>query len=238
MVVLAGAGCKNEVFSGAGQGFIAELTFFFAYICLMAGHFLSVLQQLVEWDRWLFLMVNRQHANSFFDWILPYFRDAVFWAPLYLFLIILIGWNFGKQGWFWCLGLICTVAITDMISARLVKEYIERPRPCWDPEFFQHVRLVVRSCVHSFSFTSNHAANHFGLASFIALTLLPVFGRWVYLIFLWAFLVAYSQVYVGVHYPLDVMGGALLGLAAGLLTATIFNKRAGTFILTTKNPQP
>jgi membrane-associated phospholipid phosphatase len=191
----------------------------------------SLWQRLEQWDRWLFMQVNSRFTNSFFDAVLPYFRDAVFWAPLYIFILAFIIVNYGKKGWLWSVAFLCTVALADMTSARILKEMVQRPRPCWDPEFYTNVRLLLKQCNYSFSFTSNHAANHFGIATFISVTLQPTFKKWIYMIYVWALFVCYAQVYVGVHYPLDILGGAGVGTLAGLLTAGIFNKKAGSFSL-------
>jgi membrane-associated phospholipid phosphatase len=191
----------------------------------------SVWQRLEQWDQWLFIQINSRLSNPLLDAVLPYFRDAVFWAPLYLFILVFVIVNWGGKGWLWSLALVCTVALADMTSARLIKEFVQRPRPCWDPEFFTNVRLLLKHCNHSFSFTSNHAANHIGIATFISLTLRPTFKKWVYLIYVWALFVCYAQVYVGVHYPLDILGGAGVGTLAGLFTAHIFNQKAGSFTL-------
>ena len=86
-------------------------------------------------------------------------------------------------------------------------------------------RLLLNHCPGSGSFTSSHAANHFGLAFFIYLTLKPYLKKWGYLFFLWAATVSYAQVYIGVHYPIDVISGALLGSAIGYFTSLQFNKR-------------
>jgi undecaprenyl-diphosphatase len=69
------------------------------------------------------------------------------------------------------------------------------------------------------------------MATFISITMYPTFKKWIYLIYLWALFVGYAQVYVGVHYPIDILGGGLLGTMAGLLTATIFTNKAGTINL-------
>lgn len=191
----------------------------------------SVWQRLEQWDQWLFMQINSRMANPLFDAVLPYFRDAVFWAPLYLFILAFIIINYGRRGWMWSLAFVCTVALADMTSARLIKEFVQRPRPCWDPEFFTNVRLLLKQCNHTYSFTSNHAANHIGLATFMSVTLRPAFGKWIYLIYVWALFVCYAQIYVGVHYPLDILGGAGVGTLAGLLTASIFNQKAGSFTL-------
>lgn len=204
-----------------------------AYICRMLPVFIasSVWQQLDNLDKKLFVLLNSKLTNPFFDWILPYFRDSVFWAPLYLFVIVFIAVNYGKKGWWWSIAFVCTVAVADLISSRVFKESFQRLRPCQDPFFLDQVRLLLKQCSGSYSFTSSHAANHFGMATFVSITLYPTFKRWIYFAYLWAFFISYAQIYVGVHYPLDVLGGAIVGVLAGLLTASVFNKQVGSFNL-------
>jgi undecaprenyl-diphosphatase len=182
-----------------------------------------------EWDKWLFVKLNSQWTNSFFDTILPFIRNSVFWAPLYIFVAVFIALNFGKKGLWWSLLFICTVALTDMIGARVFKEMIHRLRPCQDPEFMNYVRLLLKQCSGSYSFVSNHAANHFGLATFAFLTFRGYFKKWMYLAYVWAFFISYAHVYVGVHYPLDVLAGAILGIIIGSVTAWLFDKKWGHF---------
>jgi undecaprenyl-diphosphatase len=135
--------------------------------------------------------------------------------------------NFKKHGWWWVVVFLCTVSLCDMTSTQLFKQVFHRLRPCRDPDFFQYVRLVVDRCGGNYSFTSNHAANHFGMATFIFLTLRPVIKKWLWIGFLWAAIIGYAQVYVGVHYPFDVLGGAIIGLGFGWMLGTFFNKRFG-----------
>ncbi|HYO21575.1 MAG TPA: phosphatase PAP2 family protein [Flavisolibacter sp.] len=191
----------------------------------------SLWQVLDAWDKRAFVKLNSEWTNSFFDTVLPYFRDSVFWVPLYLFLLAFIALNYGKKGLWWSLLFVCTVAIADIVSSRFFKEGFERLRPCPDPFFFDQVRLLLKHCSTAYSFTSSHAANHFGMATFVSLSFYPVFKRWIYLTYVWAFFIAYAQVYVGVHYPLDVLGGAGVGVLAGLLTANVFHKKVGSFTL-------
>jgi undecaprenyl-diphosphatase len=195
------------------------------------GLLISLWNSIDEWDKWLFVKINNQWTNSFFDLIMPYFRDSVFWAPLYIFILAFIALNFGRKGWWWSLAFIITIVICDQVSSTLLKPMIARYRPCQDPEFFNQVRLLLKRCSGSFSFTSSHAANHFGIATFMVFTFRGIFRHWMYLAYVWAFLIAYAQVYVGVHYPTDVLGGALIGFMAGVLTAWVFNKKMGTFNL-------
>lgn len=189
----------------------------------------SLWQRLEHWDQWLFVQLNSRFTNPFFDAVLPFFRDSVFWAPLYLFILVFITLNYGRRGWWWSIGFLCTIALADMTGTRIFKEGFERLRPCSDPAFFSYVRLLVQQCSGGYSFVSNHAANHFGMATFVSLTFRAAFGRAVYISYLWAAFIAYAQVYVGVHYPLDVLGGAALGTLAGLLTAWVVNNKVGSF---------
>jgi undecaprenyl-diphosphatase len=187
----------------------------------------SLVQKLVAWDQWLFVQVNNHQSNSFFDALMPLLRNSFTWAPLYIFLLLFVTMNFKSRGWWWLLVFLCTVSLTDMLSSKLVKEYFERLRPCADPDFFQYVRLLVNRCSGGYSFTSSHATNHFGMAAFMFFTLRPVIKKWVWLAFVWAILICYAQVYVGVHYPFDVLGGALPGFLLGRIMAVFFNKRFG-----------
>src|SRR5690242_18079760 len=170
----------------------------------------SLWHRLDELDKWFFVKLNSHWTNPFFDAVLPFIRNSVFWAPLYIFVAVFMALNFGKKGLWWSLLFICTVAITDLIGARVIKEAFQRDRPCQDVQFMSYVRLLLKQCSGSYSFVSNHAANHFGLATFAFFTFKGIFKKWMYLAFVWALFIAYAQVYVGVHYPLDVIGGAIL----------------------------
>ncbi len=192
---------------------------------------ISLWHRLDEWDKWLFIKLNSHWTNPFFDAVLPFISNSVFWAPLYIFIAVFIALNFGKKGLWWSLLFICTIALTDMIGARILKTAVHRLRPCQDSEFMVYVRLLLQQCSGSYSFVSNHAANHFGMASFAFLTFRGIFKKWMYLAFVWAFFISYAQVYVGVHYPLDVLGGALLGVLIGSITARIFHKKWGSIQL-------
>lgn len=188
---------------------------------------LTFLQRLEQWDKWLFLQFNSGLTNPVFDSLMPFLRNGQHWAPLYLFLGSFVLLNFKSKGAWWILFFVATVAITDMTGTYLFKHNFNRLRPCNDPDFFFHVRLLVKQCGVGRSFTSNHAANHFGMATFFFITLRPVFKKWAWVGFLWAGLIAYAQIYVGLHYPSDVLAGALLGLLAGSITGKLFNKRYG-----------
>jgi len=189
----------------------------------------NILQKLEQFDQWLFIQVNNNQSNAVFDWLMPFLRNSFYWAPLYLFLLVFVTINFKEKGrgWWWVVIFLCTVSLTDMTSSQLIKNSFQRLRPCADIDFFQHVRLLVNRCSGGFSFTSSHAANHFGMATFMFLTLRPLIGKWMWIAFIWATGISYAQVYVGVHYPFDILGGAAVGFLFGWLLGTFFNKRFG-----------
>jgi len=130
--------------------------------------------------------------------------------------------NYGYKGLIWCAFFLGTFALSDQISAHVLKEIFQRTRPCNNPHLTSLVHIIV-PCGSGYSFPSAHAANHFSLGVFIAATL-RVRVKWIWPAALaWAILVAYAQVYVGVHYPLDVACGGMLGAAVGLFTAKLFH---------------
>lgn len=183
----------------------------------------SFWQKIQEWDSRLFLWLNHQLQNPLFDAMLPFFRDSVFWMPLYLFIIVFVFLNFDHKGWWWVLAFLTTVAITDLTGTYLFKETIQRIRPCNEPDLSGQVRLLIRSCPGGYSFLSNHAANHFGMATFLIFTFGRIFNSWVYVFYLWAILISFAQIYVGAHYPLDILGGAVSGIITGYFTALVYH---------------
>src|SRR4030095_228931 len=191
------------------------------------ANLLGILQGLEKFDQWLFQKINGQWTNSFFDAIFVYFRQSAFWMPLYLFLFVFVAVNYKRNWWWWIILFLCTVALTDMLGTRVFKHSFQRLRPCDDPSFASSVRLLLKNCAGGYSFISNHAANHFGLATFFYLTLNRYIPRWSWIAYIWAISIGYAQIYVGIHYPLDVVAGALVGILFGLLIAMFFNKKFG-----------
>ena len=195
----------------------------------------SIWEKINEWDQWLFIKINSNWSNPFLDSMMPWIREGKLWIPLYLFLGIFVLINFKAKGIWWCVFFICTVAITDLVAFYGFKINFERPRPCNDPAFFSSARLLLKEC-NGFGFVSNHAANHFGMAAFFFVSFRHILRNWSWILFIWAALIAYAQVYVGIHYPLDVFSGAILGTAIGAGTASLFNKRYGFAIFDKHQP--
>jgi membrane-associated phospholipid phosphatase len=182
---------------------------------------------LKTWDVYLFQKITAGWTNSFFDHIFPWWRDSTTWYPVYLFLLVFILVNFGWRAWSWILFVALNVTITDQLSSTYIKHWLPRLRPCQDPDMAEHVRMIVNHCSGGGSFPSSHATNHFGAAVFFFCTLKPYLKNRTYLFFLWAATISYGQVYVGVHYPSDVIGGAIIGSIIGYLVALIYNKKFG-----------
>ena len=180
----------------------------------------------VSADRWLFEWINIKLANALFDSFMPVMRNAFTWGPLYLFIVAFTVINFKRNGWWWLALVLATAACTDIVGARIFKEGFERLRPCNDPEMIGKVRMILGRCSGGFSFVSNHAINHFGIAAFFFVTFKSFF-RYAWALFVWAGIIGFAQVYVGVHYPFDVLCGTLLGLLIGSLSGNLFNKKFG-----------
>jgi len=203
---------------------LALLTLFLVQIHITT----HMLEQLIHIDKEIFIAINQGLSNPVFDWLLPILRNPFTWAPLYLFLIIFLIKHYGKMG---ILIVICTLinfGVTDGISSHLIKKNVKRVRPCNDIEFKHDVNIRVR-CGSGFSFTSSHATNHFGMAMFLIVLLRR---RWKHILWIglaWAFVISFSQIYVGVHYPFDILCGALLGSLIGFVNGNIFKRFAPTF---------
>ncbi|MBM3443474.1 MAG: phosphatase PAP2 family protein [Bacteroidetes bacterium] len=189
---------------------------------LQSEHF-QLLETLLNWDRQLFFFINRTAIHPLMDQAAIRLREAVFHIPLYLFLLYLSYRTYGKIAWKWFLGALLLVACSDMLSSQVIKAWVGRHRPCRDLELADQVRLLASYCGANGSFTSSHAVNHFAFATYAVATL-GRFGKGYLLLFLWAAVIAYSQVYVGVHFPTDVLAGGLLGALLGWMAAKISNR--------------
>jgi len=176
----------------------------------------------LDYSVWYYL--NTEWRTPFLDFVVPFLRNQWTWAPLYLFLAIFVPRRYGKNGFIWCIAFIVAFGISDQVSAHLLKPIFHRVRPC-NSAYLKDIVHTLVPCGGGYSFPSSHASNHFSLAFFMAATLGRKF-KWVWPVaILWALLIAYAQVYVGVHFPLDVTAGAFIGTIIGGLTALLFNRR-------------
>lgn len=182
-----------------------------------------MLEQIVKLDYQLFFLLNGKLHNSILDLILPFCRNKFFWFPLYLFIVLFLIVNFGKKGFWVILFMSLTLTLSDQFSSTLVKPIFQRLRPCNDAVIQNYVRVLV-PCGSGYSFVSSHAANHFAIAIFLGYLFFQK-NKWILPIgILWAILVSYSQIYVGLHFPLDVFVGGIFGMMFGFLIARLCKK--------------
>ena len=180
------------------------------------------MSELLQFDQNLFFLINSVWTTDWLDVVMPLWRSKYFWLPFYLFLISFLFINFGKKGAFYLLFALGTIAISDTLSSQVIKKNVQRVRPCNDTQIANMVDLKVK-CGGGYSYTSSHATNHFALAFFLIFTL-GIRFRWIkWVLIFWASSIAYGQVYVGVHYPLDVISGAFLGIIIGVLVASFYS---------------
>ena len=163
-------------------------------------------------DKEVFLYFNGFH-NEISDTIWQTITNIPTWIPLYIFLIFCIFWKFKLDGVYLVFGVLLTILICDQFTSSFMKPFFERLRPCHDNEIGYLVH-VVRKCGGQYGYASGHSANSFGIAMFIWMTFRSYWsGTWI--MFVWAFFVAFSRIMVGVHYPGDIITGAVLGIFFG-----------------------
>lgn len=182
-----------------------------------------MLEYLAQTDTDLLVWIHREVHSAWLDGFVPLLRDKWFWIPLYIFMLGFMLFNFGRRGAIWGLLLVFSVGVADNVSSKVIKRSVERLRPCHNEDVAPLLDMKIR-CGGLYSFTSSHAANHSTVAFFIFFTMAGALRkvRWPFMI--WALLVGFAQVYVGVHYPLDIVGGFVVGFLIGGAVAAFFNK--------------
>ncbi|MBL4677641.1 MAG: phosphatase PAP2 family protein [Mucilaginibacter sp.] len=176
---------------------------------------------LLNLDRHLFYLINHDWANPFFDALMPLMRNPKFWIPLYVFIIGISIWRYKRQGALMILFLALSAGFADFTSASIIKPAVQRLRPCRDP-YTSPADVNRVPCGTGYSFPSTHATDHFALAIFLGIVLFKR-HKWIMpLAILWAATICFAQVYVGVHFPVDVILGALYGSLVGWLFAYVF----------------
>ena len=179
------------------------------------------IQQLISFDQQLLLQINGSDSLFWdgFMWIATNMRT---WIPMAIVLLYVIFKNNKIKETLLIIGLIALVfTLSDQISSGLCKPFFARFRPTQDPELMYQIDIVNGYRGGIYGFTSSHAANTFGLAIFLSL----VIKNWSLSIFLfiWAAINAYSRMYLGVHYPGDILFGTLTGLGVGILVYYLYH---------------
>lgn len=186
----------------------------------------TTIDQLTSLDKELFLVLNGLHT-SWLDPIVYMASDTVYWLPFYLFLLYLIVKEYKIMSLLVLAGITLTILLSDQITTSLMKPYFARLRPSHEPSLEGLVHLVNNYKGALYGFASSHAANTFGTAAFLYL-LFKKNKPWMGWLFLWATLVSYTRIYLGVHYPADIIVGGVVGILCGWISFKLFEfARAG-----------
>jgi undecaprenyl-diphosphatase len=179
-----------------------------------------MLEFLIDLDTKIFLFLNGFHS-PFWDNIMWWISEKESWYPFYGILILVMAWRYKWNAIFTVVFIALTITLADQISVKGFKFVFERFRPSHNPELNGLVHLVHGYTGGKYGFVSSHAANTFALAAFTSQLFRNRIFTW--FIFIWAAVVSYSRIYLGVHYPGDILGGALLGLILGYLVFFTYN---------------
>ncbi len=180
---------------------------------------MEILEQLSQLDKNMLLCLNGYHSplwDNFF-WIIT---NTLTWIPLYLTIAYIFIKNHSLRGVWFLIFMAVLILLCDRISSGFFKPFFERFRPTHEPFLRDMVHIVHNKRGGLYGFVSSHAANTFGLAVFLSL----IFRNRMFniTIFAWAFILSYSRIYLGLHYPGDIIGGALLGLILGRIVYGLF----------------
>ncbi|BDC99780.1 phosphatase PAP2 family protein [Persicobacter psychrovividus] len=186
-----------------------------------------MLQQIFQLDQGWFLALNQWHWD-FLDPIMYAITYKFTWIPFYAVLLYFLVKQYKKEVWVWILAIVVCIVCADQLASGLIKPLFMRPRPSHEP-LLEGLVHVVGTRGGKFGFVSSHASNTFGLSLLLYKIMKPRYP-WIKWLFFWAVVVAYSRIYVGVHYPLDVIGGALVGLFSGWVAVNFGNLLTHLFL--------
>jgi undecaprenyl-diphosphatase len=173
-----------------------------------------MLEFLKQLDYFIFDLINQKMAVPFLDFFFITVRNSFYLQLIYIAFALFLVYKFRLKSIPYILLFIFCMASSDLISSHLIKPFFHRLRPCMEPSMADHIRRLI-PCSSGFSFTSSHAANNMSVATLYAFILPYTFNRFKIAFIGFALLVGYAQIYVGVHYPIDVVSGFLIGTLVG-----------------------
>jgi len=173
------------------------------------------MDKILELDRKLFLELNSSFHHPWLDQLMMFLSSTMAWIPLYLFLMYLLIKKFKKETWIVLLAVGLTILLADQLTSAFMKPFFERLRPSHEPALREVVNIVNQYRGGKYGFASSHAANTFGVATLMWLVL-KAYRPWIGLLFLWAAGVGYTRIYLGVHYPGDILAGFFVGFLAAV----------------------
>ncbi|MDG3580792.1 phosphatase PAP2 family protein [Galbibacter pacificus] len=179
-----------------------------------------MLDKLLEYDRELLIFLNNLGIEDY-DYFWQTITQPIVWIPLYIFILILVFKTYQKEPLRKSILLTLAVVLTTSLITSLVKAIIARTRPSGNSDLTELIRVIIEP--NSYSFFSGHAANSFALTTFIVLILRNKY-QWIYILYIWPVFFSFSRIYVGVHYPSDILAGALVGTLIALFFYQIHKK--------------
>ncbi|MFP3597297.1 phosphatase PAP2 family protein [Chryseobacterium sp. SIMBA_029] len=181
----------------------------------------SFIDRLNQWDTEFFLYINGKH-NAVFDIIMYWASDKWFWVPFYALLLFFLIKIYKKASVYVLLAIGITITLSDRIASGLIKNTVLRLRPSHRQSLIPLIHLSKAGPGGSYGFVSSHSANAFGLLTFLFLLLPTKYNGLKIILLIWALLVSYSRIYNGVHYPFDILGGAVVGIVSGCCIGLLF----------------
>jgi len=174
-----------------------------------------MIEKIIEIDKQLMVFLNKTISNSFFDIMMPIITNQNFLVVIGLILVSYLGYFGGKRGWITLVILLVAAGTSDAVCAQIIKPWVGRIRP--SHEFSEYINLLV-SRGGKWSFPSNHAANSFAFATILSY----FYDKHRVFLFSVASMIAFSRVYVGVHYPMDIIFGSVIGYIFSWIVLSIW----------------